>query len=167
MTKELFIAHIDPITAKLQRFAFGILKDPEETRDALQEVFVKLWKMRTQLNEYRSIEALAMRITRNHCLDRLKAIQPIGLDHMPIQTATANPQTVLEGSDAIQQVKFILKTLPELQRRVVELRDFEGYEYEEIAEILETNVNAVRVTLSRARKKLREGLTKVYTYEHQ
>lgn len=165
MKKELFLSHIDPIAAKLQRFAQRMLGDPEESKDALQEVIAKLWSMRGKLDEYRSIEALAMRMTRNQCLDRLKAIRPVGLEHLPERSSATTPQTVLEGSDAAEKVRTLLQKLPEQQRRIVELRDFDGFEYEEIAHILDTNVNSVRVNISRARKKLREGLIKIYAYE--
>ena len=57
-----------------------------------------------------------------------------------------------------------MKLLPEQQQIILQLRDIEGYEFEEIAEITGINPNAVRVNLSRARKKIRESMTKIENY---
>jgi RNA polymerase sigma-70 factor (ECF subfamily) len=62
---------------------------------------------------------------------------------------------------------MIIKTLPEQQQTIIQLRDIEGYDFEEIAEILDMNENAVRVNLSRARKKVREILINSKIYEFQ
>ena len=57
-----------------------------------------------------------------------------------------------------------MNTLPEQQRMVLQLRDIEQYEYNEIEEMLEMNPTAIRVTLSRARKAVREQLLKKHSY---
>ena len=54
----------------------------------------------------------------------------------------------------MEKLKQELKNLPEQQRMAVELKDFQGYSYEEISRILEQSINAVRVNVSRGRKKL-------------
>jgi RNA polymerase sigma-70 factor (ECF subfamily) len=58
----------------------------------------------------------------------------------------------------------ILNNLPEQQRMAFQMRDIEGFDYEEIAEVMEVSKNNVRVALSRARKKMREELTKSRVY---
>jgi RNA polymerase sigma-70 factor (ECF subfamily) len=67
----------------------------------------------------------------------------------------------------VQKIHHIIKTLPELQRTVIQLRDIEGYDFDEISGILDMNENAVRVNLSRARKKIREILINNKFYEYQ
>ena len=57
--------------------------------------------------------------------------------------------------------------LPEQQRLIIQLRDIEELEFDQIAEIMETNINALRVSLSRARIKMREELTKYNEYGYQ
>ena len=69
-------------------------------------------------------------------------------------------------SDIVHKMHQIIQTLPEQQRSIIQLRDIEGYDFEEIAELLDMNENAVRVNLSRARKKIRESLTVSKTYEY-
>jgi RNA polymerase sigma factor (sigma-70 family) len=63
-----------PMSKKLLHFAFQMLHDTGEAEDAVQEVILKLWKIRDSLENYNSLEAFSMKITRNWCLDRLKAI---------------------------------------------------------------------------------------------
>jgi RNA polymerase sigma-70 factor (ECF subfamily) len=61
-------------------------------------------------------------------------------------------------------VKQIIAGLPDLQRTIIHLRDIEQLEYEEIATATEMNVNAIRVNLSRARKKVRDEILKIQNY---
>jgi len=70
-------------------------------------------------------------------------------------------------SELAEKIKEIIKSLPEQMKTIMQLRDIEGYDYEEIAEILGMNENALRVNLSRARKKVREILIKQKLYEFQ
>jgi RNA polymerase sigma-70 factor (ECF subfamily) len=57
-----------------------------------------------------------------------------------------------------------MESLPEQQRMILQLRDVEQFEFAEIAQMLESNETAIRVTLSRARKAVREQLIKQYNY---
>lgn len=70
----------------------------------------------------------------------------------------------LENADSIELIKRIISNLPDLQRTVIHLRDVETMEYEEIVEITGLNLNAVRVNLSRARKKVRDEIIKIQNY---
>jgi RNA polymerase sigma factor (sigma-70 family) len=169
MNLREFENRVYPLQNKLFRFAKRFLEHTEEAEDIVQEVFIKLWNRRDKLDEYRSVEALAMITTKNLCLDKIKARRyPVEnienhrlfLENIPGETAT-------DYSDLVQGVRLAMKTLPEQQQMIVHLRDIEGYEYEEIAEILEMNENAVRVALSRARKRIRELLTNTKVYEYQ
>ena len=70
----------------------------------------------------------------------------------------------VEANDGVSIVFRIMETLPEQQKLVLQLRDVEQFEFKEIAEILDSNETAVRVSLSRARKAVREQLIKQYNY---
>jgi RNA polymerase sigma-70 factor (ECF subfamily) len=76
-------------------------------------------------------------------------------------------ETKVDHSDLIFGIHQAIKLLPEQQQMIVHLRDIEGYEFEEIARIVDMNENAIRVALSRARKRIRELLTKTKIYEYQ
>jgi RNA polymerase sigma factor (sigma-70 family) len=160
-----------PISRKLLHFAYILLRDSADAEDAVQEVCLKLWKIRDSLEKYNSLEAFAMKITKNWCLDRLKAKKPVyienyhtGYDRMMEES---NPQSILEFSDSVHLVNILLEKLPEQQRMIVQLRDIEGLEYDEIAEIMDMNNNAIRVNLSRARNRIREELVQYDNYGYQ
>jgi len=73
MTVETFKIEVLPLKHKLYRFAKRLLKNATEAEDIVQEVFIRLWSRREKLSEYKSIEAFAMTITKNLCLDNLKS----------------------------------------------------------------------------------------------
>lgn len=169
MTPQEFKIRVFPLKNKLYRFAKRLLDDPEEAKDIVQEVFIKLWNKRENLVEYRSIEALAMVTTRNLCLDKLKVkkFPTESIDELRNEMEETGYEEKRDLSDMVQKIHHIIKTLPELQRTVIQLRDIEGYDFDEISGILDMNENAVRVNLSRARKKIREILVNNKFYEYQ
>jgi RNA polymerase sigma-70 factor (ECF subfamily) len=165
MKQREFVATVLPYKDKLYRLAKRLLVSSEEAEDAVQEVFLKLWKGRSSIKNYKSPEAFAVTMTKNYCLDRLKSKQASNLKivHSNYQTSE-NLQKKIEANDGVSLVFRIMETLPEKQRMVLQLRDVEQFEFEEIAEMLESNETAIRVTLSRARKAVREQLLKQYNY---
>ncbi len=167
MTVETFKIEVLPIKHKLFRLANRMLTNVPEAEDIVQEVFLRLWARKERLNEYKSIEAFAMTITKNLCLDKLKSkgYRKDELTEKHEQQTTETPYQKMEMNDSYQKVKKIIDTLPEQQRMIIHLRDIEGYEYEEISEILNISVNTIRVNLSRARKKVKDTLVKIYHYE--
>jgi len=169
MTPQEFKIQVFPLKNKLYRFSKRLLDDAEEAQDIVQEVFIKLWKKGDGLKDYKSIEALAMVTTRNLCLDKLKAKKypSESIDNLRSEVEMTGNEEKPDLSDVIQKIHHIIKTLPELQQSVIQLRDIEGYDFEEIAGILDMNENAVRVNLSRARKKIRDILLNNKLYEYQ
>ncbi len=153
-----------PVSKKILRYAIYYLKDENEARDVVQDVFLKLWLKKDELNNIENIEAFAMRMTRNRCLDIIRASKTVAIDgvtdHLMKQVATDVHSQIELGETAIQ-IKNLMSQLPEVQRKVMRMRDLEQMEYEEIAEITGLQVNAVRVNLSRARKKVRDGYLKL------
>jgi len=158
-----------PLQHKLFRFAKRFLEQTEEAEDLVQEVFIKLWNRRDRLDEYRSVEALAMITTKNLCLDKLKARKfPVeNMDNHRLFLENMPQDNPADFSDLLHGIHQAMKTLPEQQQMIMHLRDIEGYEYDEIAEVLDMHENAIRVALSRARKRIRELLTKTNVYEYQ
>lgn len=154
---------------KLFRFAKRILDHTEEAEDVVQEVFIRLWNRKESLAEYRSVEALAMITTKNMCFDRIrKKKYPVEhLDDHRRFIENLPEETKADHSEEMYRIRKAMEELPEQQRMIVHLRDIEGYEFEDIARILDMNENAIRVNLSRARKKLRETLSERRIYEYQ
>jgi len=169
MNIEEFQKQVYPLKDKLFRFAKRFLEQTEEAKDIVQEVFIRLWKIRDKLDEYRSVEALAMTTTKNICLDKIRTRRyPVeSLDNQQSILGRIPDETKTDNSDLIYSIRQAIRLLPELQQIVIHLRDIEEYEFGEIAEMLDMNENAVRVNLSRARKKVREILTNTKVYEYQ
>jgi RNA polymerase sigma factor (sigma-70 family) len=156
---------------KLYRLANWLLGDTEEAADAVQETYIKLWKMNHQREKYHNTEALAMTITKNYCLDQLKSKRwkTISFDkskHAPNMPIHNNTQTKVELDEAQNMIKLFVSQLPQQQQIVMQLRDVEQMEFEEIEAITGMNQNAIRVNLSRARKTIRQQLTNQYSYEY-
>ena len=164
-----FKIKVFPLKNKLYRLASRLLSDPEEAQDIVQETFIKLWNRREKLDEYRSVEALAVVTTRNLCLDRLKAKKYPTERLENLRSDIPEPGTDIKTdlTELAEKIKEIIKTLPEQMKTIMQLRDIEGYDFEEIAAILGMNENAIRVNLSRARKKVREIILNKKLYEFQ
>ena len=143
-----------------------LLVSTEEAEDATQEVLVKLWNNNESLSKYASVEAFAMTMTKNYCLDQLKSKRASNLQivHSNYTDNGASVQKQIEDKDSWNWVEKIMENLPEQQRLIVQMRDVEEYEFSEIAQILDMNETAVRVALSRTRKEIREQLVKKHKY---
>ncbi|HEY4789357.1 MAG TPA: RNA polymerase sigma factor [Bacteroidales bacterium] len=169
MNAEEFKQKVLPVNQKLLRLSFRFLGNIQEAEDAVQEVYIKLWGMRQKLVEINNVEAFATTVTKNHCLDRLKSRHTVSLeDHLPNLTSREsvheNPHQISENQDSVSYVKLIIDNLPEQQKSMIVMRDIEQYSFEEIQEITGLDMNYIRVNLSRARKQVRQELTKVHEY---
>ncbi|WP_435622707.1 RNA polymerase sigma factor [Flagellimonas sp.] len=166
MQQSEFLNVVMPFKDKLYRLAKRLLVSKEEAEDATQEVLLKLWSKNESMADYKNVEAFAMTMTKNFCLDRLKSKQASNLKlvHSNYQDENTSLQKQLEAEDSVRWMERIMDTLPEQQKMVLQLRDIEQYEFEEICELLDMKPTAVRVTLSRARKTVREELAKKHSY---
>ena len=166
MQQNEFITIVSPFKDKLFRLAKRLLVSNEEAEDATQEVLVKLWIRNETLIELKSIEAMAMTMTKNYCLDQLKAKRSNNMTivHNNYTSNEASLQQKLEDVDSLNWVEKIINALPEQQKLIIQMRDIEQYEFEQIAKILDMNEATIRVALSRARKTIREIMTKTHNY---
>ncbi len=166
MTPEEFKIELLPLKNKLFRLARHLTGQCEEAEDVVQEVYLKVWDMRHQLGKYKSVEGLLVTMTRNRSLDRLrrKKFRTLPLKPEIIHRSSDDLQQQTEVSDLVQKVKKMMMDLPEQQQTIMHLRDVEGYDFEEIAEITGFDGNYIRVNLSRARKKIRMEIEKIEKY---
>ena len=169
MNQNEFVQIITPFKDKLFRLAKRMLVSTEEAEDATQEVLVRLWNKNSSLEQYNSVEALAMTMTKNYCLDQLKSKRASNLSiaHSNYTDTAASLQQKVEDDDSLNWVEKIINQLPEQQRLIIQMRDFQQYELDEIAKIVWMNETAIRVALSRARKTIRENMTKTHNYGMQ
>lgn len=167
MDIQVFKSAVFPVQAKLFRLAALMLRNDEEAEDTVQEALLKLWLNRHNLKNYRSVEALAVVITKNLCRDKLRSTRwktTYAGDSPDTEGSNPNPHQIAEHSDSREIMLRLMQSLPEQQKLVVHLRDVEGYSYEEIEQITGMKINNIRVTLSRARQYLRQMYIKVNAY---
>jgi RNA polymerase sigma-70 factor (ECF subfamily) len=137
-----------------------ILKDASEAEDATQEAFVKLWNNRNAIDRDR-VKPWLMRVTRNHCLDRLRRRRP-ETEFVEYQAADhRGPMHNMEQTELGGFLKGAIAALKEPYRSLVVLRDIEQHSYEEVAGVTDLSLSQVKVYLHRARKQLREQLAEL------
>jgi RNA polymerase sigma-70 factor (ECF subfamily) len=166
MRSSEFKILVMPYSDRIYRMAYRFMGNREEAEDVVQEVYLKLWGLRKELKNYNSIEALSIRIARNLCLDNLRkrktSQEAMKLELNKGEAYSETPVDSLERKEEKEIVLSLIAALPEPQRSLVHLRHIEGKEYDEIAAMVNMNVNAIRVSISRARKQMREMLEKKY-----
>lgn len=167
MTIKEFTKDLLPLKNKLFRLSLNIMDNRDDAEDAVQEAYMKIWKMHDKSNNLKNIEAFMMTVTRNLCLDKLKSKRNrfLSLNEDIAGHAFSNPHDLTEQADLVNQIKQALQKLPEQQRTIVHLRDVEGCNYDEITEITGWDINYLRVNLSRGRKKIKETILKIQQYE--
>jgi len=162
MNPEQFKAEILPLRNKLFYIANKMLQEEQDSEDAVQETLLKLWHMRDLLDQYDNLAAYATTITKNLCINqlRLRNRQDSLNDELYLQAGSDNPYLQLERKNTEELLHAIIEQLPPLQKLILKMKDIEEYEVEKIAEITGSQVEAIRMNLSRARKKVREEFIK-------
>jgi RNA polymerase sigma-70 factor (ECF subfamily) len=164
MTRSDFNDLVSKLGRQLFGYAFRILRNQEEAEDAVQEVFLKLWNLGDKLGEYSSIEALSVTMTKNYCIDQLRkrrySVENADEARNAFMAPEPTPLEQMERREASEKLNMIIGNLPGIYRDMIQMREIDGFSYEEIAEITGQNVNTLRVTLSRARKIIRDEFIK-------
>jgi RNA polymerase sigma-70 factor (ECF subfamily) len=152
---------------KLFATAFRLLQNREDAEDAVQEALLRLWDRRLELESVICPDAFVMQMVKNICFDLLRARRVVvtAVGDLPAITSEGDsPCGLMEWRDMGDVIRRIIEGLPTLQQIIIRMRDVEGYELQEIAAITQSEVAAVSVNLSRARKKVREVLSKIMFY---
>lgn len=166
MNQSDFLKVVLPFKDKVFRLAKRLLVSTEEAEDATQELIFKLWRSKEKIADYRNVEAFAMTMTKNYCYDRLKSKQASNLTlvHSNYQEKETSLDKKVEYRDSVNKVHELIEDLPEQQKIIIQLRDVEQYDFDEICKMVDMKPTAVRVALSRARKTIREALIKQHNY---
>lgn len=165
MNLETFKTTVLPAKNKLYRVALRITGNPVEAEDVVQEVFIKVWESRNELEEVGNLQAWCMQMVKNRSIDkiRLKANQTEGIDGLYSMSSEApTPDRRAELNDAMQQVQTLMKQLPEAQRMAMQLRDIEGMSYQEISQALGQSLSQVKTNIFRARKGIKSKLQQLW-----
>lgn len=169
MSLDRFLSQVVPVRQKLYRFAFRLLGNEEDAQDITQDALMKVWGMQEKMAELQNMEAWCMRITRNLALDKIKSRKYRMSDELDRAgelpaMQQKSPHAVAEQNDVMEKVHVAINALPEKYRTILQLRDIDGHSYQEIADILDIDMNDVKVNLHRARKTVREKLQNLQVY---
>lgn len=157
-----------PLKDVLYRLALRITLSHEEAEDIVQDTLIKVWNRRDEWQMLESIEAYSMTICRNLALDAIKKKdnnnESLEQEMGETSDQTSDPHELMIRKDRVEMVKQLVNRLPEKQRSCLQLRDFEGKTYKEIAEILAITEEQVKVNIFRARRSIKQQFDKADSY---
>ncbi len=157
MTEREFGSSFLSLADALYKVAFYILETQDEAEDAVQELYLKLWKNRDALDGIRNPKAYCITLLRNRCLDRLRQRRLVARpETLPEPECPGSQDEQIDVRERLDKVLAAIKSLPDRQREVLTLRTLDGLSYEEIARRTGTNYLTLRVLLSQARSKLKK-----------
>lgn len=149
-----------PLKNELFRLALRITLDRADAEDVVQETMIKVWSKRDSWDDIDNVEAFSMTICRNLALDHAKRRENdnerLDADNVREPVAPSDPFEQAVNQDRVQMVRRIVDSLPEKQRSCIQLRDFEGKQYKEIASILTITEEQVKVNIFRARQTIKQ-----------
>ena len=155
MTERRFHSDYLTLAESLYRIAYYILESEAEAEDAVQELYLKLWKMRDGLDGIRNPKAYATRLLKNICIDRIRqAVKERGTEPEK-PDSQYGPDERIDARERLNKVLEAVKALPEGQRKILILHTVEGLSYEETAKLAGCDYLSCRVLLTRARAKLK------------
>ncbi len=157
MTDKLFHTQYLSLADALYKVAFYILETQQDAEDAVQELYLKLWKNKDVLDGIKNPKAYAMTILRNLCLDRIRQSSRIAEEEPAEQNeGSTDPYRQMDEKERLEKVLAAVKSLPERQREILILRTIQDLSFEEITERTGMNYLTIRVLLSRARQTIRK-----------
>ena len=144
-----------PLQERFYRVAYYLLEDRADALDAVQDLYVKLWKMRDSLDLVRNPGAYGALLMRNLCIDRIRRLTPAEPlnDELPGKDP---PDEALDAKETLGNVLQAMERLPDSQRNLVKLHLLQGLSYDEIAAQTGLSPLNIRVQISLARKKLKQ-----------
>lgn len=162
MTHTEFKKRFLPLQPMLYREAMRVLCDKFEAEDAVQNLYIKLWELKDELNKLLSPEAYCRKILRNICIDRWRVMRASeeNVEELQDNIADTSPPEI-EVRETKECVEGFLKTLPQLQSRIMKMR-MNGCGFEEIERITGVSQVNIRVIISRLRKRFRQYYNEFY-----
>lgn len=166
--KEIsFRNDILPLKDKLYRLVLRITLDSAEAEDIVQDTMIRVWNKRDEWAQFNSIEAFCLTVARNLAIDRSQKSEAQNIE---LTTETqemsdgSTPERQLERSEQMDLVRKLINELPEKQRTIIQLRDIEEKSYKEIADVMQLTEDQVKVTLFRARQRIKAKYNEIQSY---
>ncbi len=157
MTEKEYNNCVNEYADNVYRFILKNLRHEEDARDVVQTAFEKMWRNREEVDAQKS-KSYLFTVAYHQMIDHIRKVKRIQLkeefsDTVKVENRPANNlKKILDEA---------LARLSETQRSLVLLKDYEGYSYDEIGQIMNLNPSQVKVDLHRARVQLKEYLVKM------
>lgn len=156
MTQKEYNVAVDLYADSIYRFALKHVRNDMDARDIVQETFTKVW-VRHEEVDFEKVKSYLFTAAYNTMLDLIKKEKRSG----DIEMVGERSDNVSLHVDLQEVLHAALDRLPDIQKSVVLLRDYEGYSYDEIAEITGLNESQVKVYIFRARKTLQQYIKRL------
>jgi RNA polymerase sigma factor (sigma-70 family) len=157
MTEKEYNECVSLYADNVYRFIVKNLRHEEDARDVVQTAFEKMWRHREDVDATKS-KSYLFTVAYNQMIDHLRKVKRVYLKEEFKDETRVDDRPAHNAKAVLQEA---LARLSETQRSLVMLKDYEGYSYEEIGQIMNLNPSQVKVYLHRARLQLKEYLVKV------
>jgi len=149
-----------PLAERFYRAAYYMLESEQDAEDAVQELYLKIWKSHANLTDLKSPAAYGMSLLKNICIDRIRRREIRKAEPLEagVPQADAPPEKRLAARDILKKVMEEIDRLPQKQARVMKMMVIEDLDYKEISERTGLSQVHVRVLISTARKTLKQKL---------
>jgi RNA polymerase sigma factor (sigma-70 family) len=159
MTIDQYNQSVDKYSDGLFRFIVKNIRDEDKANDIVQDSYEKLW-IKVETVSYDKVKSYLFSTAYHTMIDTIRREKKmVDFEHINTENYAHHEQF----SDLNEVLHEALKRLPEIQRSVVLLRDYEGYSYEEIGEITNLNESQVKVYIFRARAFLKNFIGSLET----
>ncbi len=156
MTTTEYNKCVDYYSDNIYRFVLKQIRDDDAAQDIVQDTFLRVWK-RVNDVDFNTAKSYLFKTANNLIVDRFRSKKNV----IDIDDISEFGTYTGGYSDVMEQLEFALERLSQVQKSVLMLRDYEGYSYQEIGEIVNLNQSQVKVYLFRARKKMKDYLIKI------
>lgn len=157
MTEKEYNNCVNQYADNVYRFILKNLRHEEDARDVVQTAFEKMWRNREEVDAQKS-KSYLFTVAYHQMIDHIRKVKRIQLREEFSDTAKVDNRPANNLKKILDEA---LARLSETQRSLVLLKDYEGYSYEEIGQIMQLNASQVKVYLHRARVQLKEYLVKM------
>lgn len=153
--------------SRLLRFALYMVRSELLAEEIVSDVFVKVWKNRIRLVEIENVSSYLFRSVRNQSLSCLKKrkveFEPFGDNIEQSYINTAHPENELIGKELFEKANTAINNLPPKCKLIFKLCRDDGFNYEEVAEILDVSKSTVKNQMTIALKKIRKELSSYFS----
>ncbi len=161
MKPEDFNHKVLPLRSNLRDYLLRLTGNDDDAEDIVQEVMLRLWNMRSRIEAGANVSALAYTIARNLHRDRCRHLNSCRSEGEEMLKNVAVEDLRAERNDEMRLISRIVESLPPLQQQIFRMKEIEGYESEEIMQILGCTADNLRKNLSRARLRIRDTYVKI------